>query len=232
MSHKFIFFLNPEDVSSDSATFSRAESHHLDVLRQGAGCQVEAIDGCGRRYCLQLDEKQGGLWRGAILSQEMTEPAAPLPISLALPCLKAERWESALEAACEMGIERVVLTEYRQAVVSWTDARLDKARRKAVEALKQSGGSRLTEITGPLNLTELLNVVGGLNVYLTEKEAEAFTGIMAPAMILVGPEAGFHPEEESVLKAAGVQRFNLGKRRLRSEIACIAALSHAAVHLS
>jgi 16S rRNA (uracil1498-N3)-methyltransferase len=230
VNHKFIFYLDPDGISKESAIFSPEESHHLSgVLRKVAGCEVEAVDGCGYRYRIQLLHKKDQRWVGAILSGEKVEQSAPQPLWLALPCLKSERWEMALEGACELGIQGIYLTHYQNAAASWTTNRIIKARRKAIEALKQSGGSCLTGIIGPLSIQELLIANPSLNVYLADSSGPAMVNLQVPALLLIGPEAGIHVEEEALLKQVNHYRFNLGKRRLRSEIACVAALAQAAL---
>lgn len=229
MAHKFIFYLAPHDVGAESACFSRAESHYIsDVLRLSVGKSVEAVDGLGSRYILQLQKLDGGRWWGRIVQREITEPGVAVPISLALPCLKLDRWESALEAACELGIETVWLTHYRQAATRWSKARQERAQRKAIEALKQSRGSRLTQIRGPLSLAQLLSSADFVAVWMADPDGEALPPIAAGSLLIIGPAAGLHPEEDAILRANRVRCFSLGKRRLRSEIASVAALAQAA----
>jgi RsmE family RNA methyltransferase len=107
-----------------------------------------------------------------------------------------------------------------------------KTKRKAIEALKQSGGSLLTEIAGPFSLRELMTKTQDLNVYLADKSGPALSVLTCPALLFIGPEAGFDEEDEGVLRQRCLSRFNLGTRRLRSEIAGLVALSHAAIIIS
>ena len=232
MSHTFIFYLNPENISGEKVAFSRAESHHIGVLRLGSGCEIEAMDGRGRGYLIRLETKYDRIWQGVILDSRVVEAEAPVSVWLALPCLKGDRWESALEAACEIGIAGIWLTDYHNSAVSWTLSRRDKSRRKAIEALKQSGGYRLTAIAGPVTLTDLLKKSAGQNLYLADGEGLALSEIIVPALILVGPEAGLHPEERELLRAANFHSFSLGPRRLRAEVASLAALAQASLKLS
>ena len=46
-----------------------------------------------------------------------------------------------------------------------------------------------------------------------------------PVALAVGPEAGFSPEEESMLRRAGFVPVRLGQRTLRTETAALAALA-------
>jgi 16S rRNA (uracil1498-N3)-methyltransferase len=233
MSHEFIFYLEPGSVNGHNAHFSRRESHHLGtVLRLKAGGEVSAVDGFGNRYLVRLEDKTDGVWRGIILAIECLEKEAPLPISLALPCLKSDRWEVALEAACEIGLDEVWLTDHHCAALSWTPSRLEKAKRKAIEALKQSKGGCLTRVSGPVKLPELLKKNQSKRFYLAVAEGAALSKPVPPIMLVVGPEGGLNPDEITLLDSVSTRRFTLGKRILRSEIACVAALGQLTLALN
>jgi len=229
LGHKFVFYLNASEISDAAVRFGRAESHHISaVLRLAAGSVVEAVDGEGTLYGVRLEKLQRGSWWGSILRREVQESQAPLPVSLALPCLKGERWEVALEAACEMGIKEVWLTDYHKAVVKWSKGRTERAQRKAIEALKQSGGSRMTRIQGPLALAQLVCETRAGEIWFADADGEVLPVIADAGLFIIGPEAGLDAEELDLLAKFRARRFSLGKRRLRSETAAVAALAQAA----
>lgn len=226
MKHKFTFYVEPSRFQSEQVQFSRAESHHLSsVLRMKRGDQVEAVDGKGYIYSIQLLHREAGCWRGRILSRRLHEVTTPIPACIALPCLKGDRWEIALDAACEMGIQEVWLVDFKSASITWTKARQERAKRKAVEALKQSVGGRLTEILGPATLPGVIEACPTTPIWLADPTGGVMPASLETPLIVVGPEAGLHPEEEEYLTSKRVHRFSLGKRRLRSEIAVVAALT-------
>lgn len=229
-----MFYLDPAEIQGDSGRFSPEESHHMSgVLHLRGNELIEATDGEGKIYAVQLAWREGGCWIGRILSCNVHEAEAPLPVSIALPCLKSDRWQMALEAACEMGVDEVWPVDFKRAALKWTANRLAKARRRAIEVLKQSGGSRLTRIREPLSLWETLHRGSFTGIWLAHPEGTPLSSISAGALLIVGPEAGFNPEEEEeVLSQFGVKRFRLGSRRLRSEVALVAALSQAALKLA
>ncbi|RJP81323.1 MAG: RsmE family RNA methyltransferase [Candidatus Zixiibacteriota bacterium] len=233
MGHQFRFYLDPAAIEGLEVRFDPGESHHLSgVLRRGTGAEIEATNGLGELFAVRLTGKWGGQWHGEIVERTAAPEAELLPLALALPCLKGDRWELALEAACELGTGEVWLVDYRQAAVAWSPARADRARRKAVEALKQSGGTRLTRILGPCRPADLLQIFPGEQIYLADAEGQPLEGIQTPALLVVGPEAGWSGEEEALFRQAGAKRFSLGSRRLRSEIASIAALAALSMKLN
>ena len=232
MGHRFRFYLDPAEIRGDKVSFSAEESHHLSgVLRLGAGEVVEATDGQGYVFRVRLEKIENDRWRGRIVNRSLEEKRAPLPVSIAMPCLKSERWQIALEAACELGIDSLYPVDFKRAVVKWTPTRLAKARRKAIEILKQSSGSRLTEIKepSPLDGIEELDKFNG--IWVADPAGNPMAEVPEGALLVVGPEGGLDLEEMAHLDRFGVRLFSLGRRRLRSEIAAVVMLSQAALKL-
>lgn len=232
MSHQFLFYLHPEGITGDQVHFDSYESHHIhDVLRLHSGEQIQATDGEGNRYCILLGSFKGGLQKGKIERSEKHESQSPLPVTLAMPCLKNERWQTALEGACELGLETILPIDYNLSVTKWTDQRLERAQCKSIEILKQCGGSYLTKILSPLNLSKALTEYGEMGVLYADQSGRRLQEIKVGSLVVVGPEAGFDEREIASLKKSGASCFCLTKRRLRSEIAVIAAISQLALKL-
>ena len=57
------------------------------------------------------------------------------------------------------------------------------------------------------------------------RKLHQFDQPMGPIELLVGPEGGLSPEEESTAIAAGFQSLTLGPRILRTETAALAAIA-------
>lgn len=226
MSHRFLFYIDSADISGDKVRFNRSESHHMrGVLRLEQRTQVEATDGLGYIYRIQLAESAGGHQFGKILEKYLEEPRAPLPILIAVPCLKGGRWEIAVEAACEMGVEAIYPVDFLRAVLKWIPSRIEKIKRKAVEIMKQSGGSRLTEIKEPRALQPLIEQECFAEIWLADPGGGFLSEVRKGTLLIVGPEAGLDEKEEEYLTEVNVQRFNLGSRRMRSEMAAVVSLA-------
>lgn len=231
MPHTFVFYLAPSDIQDHQVVFSRAESHHIRaVLRLTRGDRITATDGQGSHYSIRLTEYKAGQWQGEIEHREKDESAPVMPLCLALPCLKGDRWEIALEAACEMGVQEIGLVDYRNAALSWTLPRVQRAQRKAIEALKQSGGGCLTLVEKSSSLEAFLAKHPDLPIYSAKASGQPLLSVRFPVLLIVGPEADLHPEEESLLKTRQAQYFSLGPRRLRSEIAVLIAMAQLDYH--
>ncbi|MCX6640148.1 MAG: RsmE family RNA methyltransferase [bacterium] len=226
--HQFTFFLDRAEIQDKEVRFSQSETHHISVvLRIPRSEIIEVVDGRGWYYKVRLGDEIQGRRLGTIVDSYCHEPEPILPVAIALPCLKADRWQLALETGCELGVNRIYLIDFQNAVVSWTTQRKEKAERKAVEILKQCGGSKLTEIYGPYPLSELITKFSPEAIFLADPEGATLETLPPDCLLVIGPEAGLAQPERELLFQIKVKRFSLGPRRLRSEIAAIVALAQA-----
>jgi len=104
-------------------------------------------------------------------------------------------------------------------------SKIVKANRKAREALKQSGGFTLTEVSNATNLTDLLKRDDFTAVYFADAEGGTLETIKPQSLVLIGPEAGFSTSEMDLLHRSAATGFSIGKRRFRSEIAAVMAIA-------
>ncbi len=183
-------------------------------------------------YRVKLATREKGCWIGEILDKRLVEAAAPLPVSLALPCLRGDRWEIALEIGCELGIREVWLVDFAQSALRWSKSRRERAERKAIEALKQSGGSRLTVIQGPCSLEELIAQADAEEILAADASGDPLPHLRVPVLLIIGPEAGLAEAEIKFLQMKHAGFFSLGSRRLRTEVAATVALVQAASRLT
>lgn len=162
-------------------------------------------------------------------------------LTLAFAPPKEPRQDSLVEKCSELGVAELVPLLCERVVADVSGHRLEKWRRRAIEAAKQSGQCWLPRLHRPRTLEQVLTnrawygqVLAGLSV----------SGGVAPAPILslldtlsqsdrilafIGPEGGWEPREENTLLAAGAAPVSLGPNTLRIETAAIAlaAVIHA-----
>jgi 16S rRNA (uracil1498-N3)-methyltransferase len=112
--------------------------------------------------------------------------------------------------------------------------RLERWRRLAITAAKQSLSGRVMEIKPAMKVATMVRQVpADALCVVCERETEPLGALIqrkAPriAVIACGPEGDFDYEERAAMRAAGFAPAGLGRNRLRSETAAIAALSIAA----
>src|SRR5829696_3026313 len=152
------FYAPPEAFAPDGVTVVLAaeEARHLrDVLRLGRGQEVFVFDGEGREFRCRVDES--GRNEAVLAVEGSVEPASPespLELTLGVALLKGEKLDLVVQKATELGARRVVPVVTRLADVRLrggdeTSRRVERLRRIALEACKQSGRARVPLIDAP-----------------------------------------------------------------------------------
>jgi len=238
------FYAPPESFSDDGArvALSAEESRHLrDVLRLRAGDEAFVFDGEGREFaCVVRDDDGGGRGRASATLEvrgpvEPPRPESPLELTLGVALLKGEKFDLVVQKATELGATRVVPLETRRADVRLRDAkdaarRVERWRRLALEASKQSGRARVPAVAEPTTLDSLTSAApraGELRLLFAEcggagLDAITFNnGSRSFVTALVGPEGGWDDEEIAHARSRGSTIITLGGRTLRAETAAI-----------
>jgi 16S rRNA (uracil1498-N3)-methyltransferase len=102
---------------------------------------------------------------------------------------------------------------------------LDRLRRSALEALKQSGVSWAPSIEDPLSLEDFLErPLGGVG-WLSDQQGTPVPGVLGkqPVTIVVGPEGGLSDGERESVLGAHFELVALGYHTLRFETAALSA---------
>ena len=228
---------------------SAEESRHLrDVLRLRAGEEVYVFDGEGREFACAVRET--GMRGGTVVLEvrgraEPPSPESPLELTLAVALLKGEKFDLVVQKATELGASRVepVLTarsDVRPRDARDTERRVERWRRLALEAAKQSGRARVPTIDSPQTFERLVAREpreGLQRLLFSERGGAGLDSLAAEAatrpasvLALVGPEGGWDDEELALARTQGFALVTLGGRTLRAETAAItvcALLQHA-----
>jgi len=173
---------------------------------------------------------------------EELEADASLPLHLLIAIFKFDHLEWAIEKATELGIARItpILARRTEKHLAQASAkRVERWRRIALEASKQSRRTDIPDIADPITLKPALTAECSPNrILLSELEqslplADALEQATSPETALaIGPEGGWTPEEMQLFLDHAWQPVTLGPRILRAETAAIAAIAIAGSHLS
>jgi 16S rRNA (uracil1498-N3)-methyltransferase len=239
------FYAPPESFAPEGAgvvVLSVEESRHLrEVLRLREGDEAFVFDGEGREFsCVVSEAGRRGRDAARLEVRGRAEPPcaeSPLELTLAVALLKGEKFDLVVQKATELGAARVVPVVTRRADVRLGDEReaarrVERWRRLALEACKQSGRARVPAIEAPAALAALCGQVdaGGVAARLmfaerggvSLDEAAATLGARPASVIaLVGPEGGWDDEEIERCARGGWAVVTLGGRTLRAETAAI-----------
>jgi 16S rRNA (uracil1498-N3)-methyltransferase len=202
-----------------------AEARHLRVSRVGPGEDVVLLDGSGARAqaCLSTDGREAVVTG---LLPARGEPARRVTVLLGVGELARVEW--AVEKGTECGAARFVLVaaaRSQRAHVAASSAKLERLRRIAAEAAKQSDRSVVPSVLAPQSLAVALGSCTGILFVARPGAPRLAAGASGPDVaVAVGPEGGFDAAEERLLDEAGAVPFGLGGRILRLETAVVAAL--------
>ena len=223
--------------TEDTATLHGDQARHLSrVLRAQPGMEFDVVAG-GRAWLARVASIDDDRVQFTLVQELVAAPA--LPLTLLLSVFKFDRLEWAIEKAVELGCGRIVpvLAERTEKhLAQAAGKRVERWRRIALEAAKQSRRSDLPEIADPAHLPEALagSEAASLRILLSEtEEDQSLLRILekenqaGPREILlaIGPEGGWTRGEIGLFTAAGWQSASLGPRILRVETAAIAALA-------
>jgi len=229
-------FYLPGGWRTDEVVSLRGEElHHLrNVLRLVPGDGVAIFDGKGRGFCGEILEVKKDEARIRIKTEESGAKESFLSLTLIVALTKGEKLDLVVQKVTELGVTAIqpvssVHGDVRM-VPGREEKRLERWRRIALEACKQSGRNRLPCLSPPEDLRTLLSHRGAdLGIFLDtevrpgEKGAlERIPGVTS-VHLAAGPEGGWSREERVAFRDAGFLPLRLGSRVLRSETAAIAA---------
>ncbi|MCM1309457.1 MAG: 16S rRNA (uracil(1498)-N(3))-methyltransferase [Bacteroides sp.] len=219
------------DIESNPVLPEGDSLHCVKVLRMQPGEQLEVIDGKGHAFtCRLLDAN-----RKHAMVQIIEKRTQPLPWSYDLtigvaPTKHLDRMEWLTEKLTEVGVNRLIpLLCDRSERRELKTERLEKI---AVSAMKQSLKAVLPEIDEMTPVKRLIKECTAEQRFICycDKNIERRTLAReikpgADAIILIGPEGDFSPEEVDLALSHGFVPVTLGDNRLRTETAALYAAS-------
>ncbi|HEY8133208.1 MAG TPA: 16S rRNA (uracil(1498)-N(3))-methyltransferase [Thermoanaerobaculia bacterium] len=220
MKHRF-FAAEPIEIGATVA-LSSEERHHARVLRVGEGEEVELFDTQGNNYVGRF-QSEGAI---AVLQRAANrEPRAA--IHLAMSVIQLDKFEMVLQKATELGVQSFIplITERMEVRIERARGKEERWRKIVLEAVKQSGRSRIPTIEPPTRFEEAIARQGTKIVFDADTEPSETQQPSNPATLCIGPEGGFTERELQVAAANGAIFQRLGPRRLRAETAALAAVT-------
>lgn len=237
------FFIKQGNIQFHTVTLYGEEHHHLSrVARIRPGERVWLFDQRGRNYLARVEKiRKNGTELFIMERMDKDEPG--IKITLAQALLKLSKMEIIIQKATELGVLTVIPVITSRTVVKIeekTQEKMERWKRIAREAAKQSQGCLVPSISFPLPLARLLKErEDEKKLLLSENRGQYFRDILtqnplcgaskegppSSVLILVGPEGGWTEEEEAKILSHGYQAVSLGRRILRAETAAICSLS-------
>lgn len=226
-----------------SCRLSGPEAHHAAaVIRLEIGESYDLVDGQGRRVSCRVTATS----KTELIGEATAVVVEPVPVpllGLVQGLAKGGRDEQAVEAAVEIGVDKVIPWQADRSISRWSGPKIAKGQQKwenlAQAAAKQSRRAFWPTVANVANTKELAALIAEketeiLALILHEEAAsplvtalEDYARETSPAEIwvIVGPEGGISADEVALLREAGAHPVKLGANILRSAHAGPAALA-------
>lgn len=206
----------------------KEKEHCIKVLRTQIGEELEIVDGKGNVFLGEL--KSSNKSTATITISNKLEVTALLPkVSIAICIPKSpSRWEWFLEKATEIGVHKIIPLIAKRSEKK--HIRKDRNEQILLSAFKQSGHLFIPELHEPIAFSKMINNCSEWNqkfIAHCEEDEKFFLGDKYKkgenAIILIGPEGDFSPEEITLALENGFKPVSLGNSRLRVETAGVVA---------
>ncbi|WP_294122807.1 16S rRNA (uracil(1498)-N(3))-methyltransferase [Sphingomonas sp.] len=205
-----------------------AQANYLgNVMRLREGAELLLFDGMSGEWLATVTE--AGKRRMVLLVSEQTRPQEAVPgLWLAFAPVKKGRVDWLVEKAVELGVARLLPVVTQRTIVDKLN--LDRMRAHIIEAAEQCGRTALADIDEAVKLDAFLKARDPARTLYFADETGGAPAASAfrpgPAVILVGPEGGFTPDEAAAIRAASnAVAISLGPRILRAETAALSAVA-------
>ncbi|MDR0303465.1 MAG: 16S rRNA (uracil(1498)-N(3))-methyltransferase [Chitinispirillales bacterium] len=224
----FLFFsrsINENVILLDSDELA----HISNVLRFCEGDEIQITDGKGNIFECRIVKIKRDSALCEIISSKFCKPFS-LGITLAVGLPDKDKFETICEMLAPLGVKKIIPLVTRNCQKNYLDGRwektLERCERKVISSIKQSLNPYVTNIENPVNLGDFvsnceLNLLADFDgkrigeIVREDKTPES-------VCIFVGPPAGFSSDEINLLSQNST-KIRIGKYRLRSELAAVAA---------
>ena len=157
-------------------------------------------------------------------------------VDVAFGLIKEQKQDFLIQKATELNVNKLIPIKMIRSVVKIEskkeEGKLLRWKKIAKDASEQSFRYNIPEITGVRKLIDLINYDYDLKLLCSlNKNTKNIKKVLqnnnkcVKILLVVGPEGGFDPKEEEQLIKNGFISVSLGDTVLRSETACISALS-------
>jgi 16S rRNA (uracil1498-N3)-methyltransferase len=219
-----------DSIMHNQAILDATESDHcLRVMRQRAGERIQVIDGKGGLYEGILTPEHAKLCRVTELTKKEYRARHPFLHLAVAPTKSTDRYEWFIEKAVEIGID--IITPM---LCERSERRLVKPERLQkimISSMKQAVVPRMPLLRPTTPFERLVEMPDRqqTRLYIAHCSDENRVPLTRAwvrnhqAMIMIGPEGDFSPDEIQRANQSGFVSVSLGTNRLRTETAALVA---------
>jgi 16S rRNA (uracil1498-N3)-methyltransferase len=234
-------FYAPDFAGDRDVPLPEDEAQHLArVLRLKPGDTVAIFDGRGREALARVETVRAG--KVTVRATASRQPAAEsrVALTLAQALLKSDKMDRVISDAVMLGVAAVQpllsrRTDIPKAALR-TGVRQERWNRTVIASVKQCGRAVVPPVLAPVEMSDLLRMKDGRTRMMLVEPSGAGSGavgdlrsleanIPAEAVLMVGPEGGWDPQEVEGAANSGVVLVSLGSRTLRADAAGAAAIA-------
>jgi 16S rRNA (uracil1498-N3)-methyltransferase len=215
------------DILHNTCLSEEESGHCVRVLRLGEGAEVELIDGKGHFYRARIVQAHPKHCQVEILEM-IEDKAAPCYACIAVvPTKNFERIEWFVEKATEIGIGGFAFINSRYS--ERKNLKLERIEKIVISALKQSMKATKPTIQDLMDFKKFVSQSFEGQKYICHCNPGKKPLLKnlcqpgTPALVLIGPEGDFSPEEVAIALENGFIPVSLGNTRLRTETAAFVA---------
>ena len=208
------------------------EAHHaLSALRIKIGDELILFDGKGTEGLARVTSVDRKQLLVKVAGTTVHEFDVAVPVTLAVAMPKTHRQGYLIEKCTELGVAAIWPIDSERSVTRPGAAAVEKWRRRAIEATKQSGRRWIPQIESPQCFHD---AVARRDEFQHAAFAHTVGGAVSAAkwlapvkpgetvLIFIGPEGGWTEEECTLARDAGLSLVRLAPTVLRTETAAVA----------
>ena len=170
------FFVPHENIAEDKITINNEDVAHITkVLRYKAGDELFLCDGRGTDYTVQIAQIEKKKIICNIISKKKSDTEPNIKITLFQGLPKASKMEYIIQKTTELGIAKIVPCIMDRCVVKLSDGiekKVERWRKVAYEAAKQSGRGVVPEVTMPVKFDDAVKMLKENDIYFAPYECE------------------------------------------------------------
>lgn len=217
------------DIKGNEYVLNEEDSRHcVKVLRLRAGDTITITDGVGHFYYSIIQKADQKATRVDVNEVEEFPKQWPFQLHLAMaPTKNMNRTEWALEKITELGVDMItpLLCEHSERKIV-KPARMERVVAAAMKQSLKAWYPELEQMAGFKDFIKRSFPGEKYIAYIDEKYNQHISELYdsgTDATILIGPEGDFSRDEVHMAVQYGFKPVSLGKSRLRTETAAIAA---------
>ena len=228
------FFVKTNQINKNRITLYEDDVNHIaNVLRKQIGEKINICNmDTSENFLCKIKEISKENIECEIIKTLKSETESSIDITIFQGLPKAEKMELIIQKCTELGVNTFVPVQMERCIVKLDTKseikKLDRWKKIAETAAKQSGRDIVPKVENIINLQKLLYSIQKYDIVLLAYENEkentlknALNTVKGKENlkigVIIGPEGGIEEKEVEQLVKAGAQRITLGKRILRTE---------------